>query len=507
MTLKRSLLFIIISFLMAVIIAAIFHKKVISYVAIQKLEEMGYPVTFKINKISQKELILSDILIAKNNKLDQVHIQYKLRPRFSLTAVDIEVAQYDLAELQSLGKKSDEKLIKFEHCKKLEQMNLKIAIPDFNKATMDIGCSEDNVSLSLLDFKYQVLGPFSLKTTSKINNDPIKTEFELSVANDVVATGNILYFQDSGNLQAEVEKRKESLELAKLIEHLAPKEIQEQLINSSGKIKFYGSAESKSKGLNLDIKIQADNVNVETKDYKLKNASLRHSVKGYPSLKSGKRQSFKANEISVGAVVHDVSVLYEIESTEKILVNEFKAKFEGAEISTGAFRLYPQKKQLSPADIKIEKLSLEKFLKMALGDTATATGQLSGKIKIEFKDNKPIIEYGELRAQGPGTIQYRPPNSSGPPDPNSYSADPMVILNSYLYDFHYTELSVSMSSDVNYEMKMTLTALGKNPGYLGGKALKLNVNLEQNLLAAFQAMMLSYNLPKRLEERITNLGQ
>ena len=64
-----------------------------------------------------------------------------------------------------------------------------------------------------------------------------------------------------------------------------------------------------------------------------------------------------------------------------------------------------------------------------------------------------------------------------------------------------------MSSDENYDMKMTMTALGKNPGYLSGKALKLNVNLEQNLLAAFQAMMLSYNLPKRLEEKISNLGK
>ena len=63
-----------------------------------------------------------------------------------------------------------------------------------------------------------------------------------------------------------------------------------------------------------------------------------------------------------------------------------------------------------------------------------------------------------------------------------------------------------MSSGEDYNMKMTLTALGKNPGYLNGKSLKLNVNLEQNLLAAFQAMMLSYNLPKRLEEKITNLG-
>ena len=152
----------------------------------------------------------------------------------------------------------------------------------------------------------------------------------------------------------------------------------------------------------------------------------------------------------------------------------------------------------------IYKLSLEKALKLALGDSVTAEGSLDGQIQIFFKGKKPMAK-GHLQSSKKGWIRYRKPGSS-PPKQEITSTNPMDILEAYLYDFYYDQLYIDFETDDQFDMKMTLRTQGQNPGYLKGKPLKLNINLEQNLLAAFKAMMLTYNLPHKIKEKIEEMG-
>ena len=78
----------------------------------------------------------------------------------------------------------------------------------------------------------------------------------------------------------------------------------------------------------------------------------------------------------------------------------------------------------------------------------------------------------------------------------------MDILQGYLYDFAFETLSLQIESDKNYDSIMILNTLGRNPQYVQGKPLKLNIKLEQNILAAVQSMMLTYDLPNKLKEKL-----
>ena len=123
---------------------------------------------------------------------------------------------------------------------------------------------------------------------------------------------------------------------------------------------------------------------------------------------------------------------------------------------------------------------------------------------IDYKGKVPLFK-GHLKAKEKGVIRYRKPGQ-GPIDFKTVTANPMDILHSYLYDFDYSQLDIDMDSNQKYDMKMTLRTLGKNPQYMEGKPLKLNIKLDQNLLAGFKAMMLTYDMPNKIKDKIEKMG-
>ncbi|MBY0315177.1 MAG: YdbH domain-containing protein, partial [Bdellovibrionales bacterium] len=126
--------------------------------------------------------------------------------------------------------------------------------------------------------------------------------------------------------------------------------------------------------------------------------------------------------------------------------------------------------------------------------------RLFGHVNLRYKDKIPTIQ-GQLQGEGPGWIRYRPPGNR--PKITIQSTDnPMDILQGYLYDFAFETLSLQIESDKNYDSIMILNTLGRNPQYVRGKPLKLNIKLEQNILAAVQSMMLTYDLPNKLKEKL-----
>ena len=512
MNFKKVSIVILLTVLTLVTVVALLHMTIINFIVNNELEKRGLPLSLHIESLNTEYTHVSNIKIGSGTMVESLKLGYQLKPHFRLKTFDVNVSQYDVEELKKLefptdSEKSDRTEFKFDHCDTIEQTQFQIDVVGLKSTTIKIECEENNIKTKVQDIYYEDMGPFGLELTTRFKGSELLNDYHVFLEATPISRGSLNYSMDTNKIIVQSQELKKSLQLSQLIKKLAPQDIKSQIVSSSGSLNYKGTYAVAGEQANIDFELKANNIAIETENIKTKAVYLNHSIVEYPSLKSKKKQSLRAKEITVGATIKDLKVIYDVISKENLYVHSLDFEFDGAKVKARKFKVFPFKKRISPTQINIQNQNLEKFLRLALGETANATGKLTGEVKLKFKNNKPVIESGTLKAIGPGNIQYRPPNSKGPPDPNSFSTDPMEILNNYLYDFHYTELSVSMSSDENYDMKMKLTALGKNPNYLNGKALKLNVNLEQNLLAAFQAMMLSYNLPKRLEEKITNLGK
>lgn len=222
-----------------------------------------------------------------------------------------------------------------------------------------------------------------------------------------------------------------------------------------------------------------------------------------PLLPSSSLQSITSKVTIWDESHYEIATSFHTKDHSHFLFDSFHMKEQKAEINTDqAFSLDLDPLTLRDFHIVLHNVPLERLLQFALKETITAEGAVAGDLGLEYIDQKPKI-YGTLSQTSPGRIRYRL-TGSVPSKTLKFTDGPMDILNGYLYDFVYSELSVKITTDEKYQMIVRLSTTGRNPDYLGHKPLKLNLNVEQNLLSALKSLMLSYNLPEQLKERLEN---
>lgn len=252
------------------------------------------------------------------------------------------------------------------------------------------------------------------------------------------------------------------------------------------------------------LNLQAQDIDVDSEYGSATGININHSINSLEKLTSPPNQFLSASTLKVGQELQGLKLKYQVKSLSLVKVSSFSVFQDAAQISAHNFEFNPINKSFKKIPLTIKDLALEKLLRLGLGDSVSAKGLLSGQLVLSYVKGKPYGE-GELTANAPGWIQYR--RGSTASKTLNLSDGPMDILNNYLYDFHYQTLSVDISVDEHYELVMRLKTLGRNPDYLEGKPLKLNVNLEQNLLGAIQSLVLSYDLPNKLKEYINKAGK
>jgi hypothetical protein len=273
--------------------------------------------------------------------------------------------------------------------------------------------------------------------------------------------------------------------------------------SAEGTLSLSGSLTSQGEGFVGDLAIQGQKISMNTEYGQFKNLNIHHNILNIPSLKSSKNQSLTLDEINAGVILEKVKINYQVLELSRIEVSHMEFTYDDALFVSKAFLLNASQKRVENFKATIKGFPLKKLLAIGLKDTVSATGFLSGEIAVNYHGPVPTME-GQLTAESPGSIQYR----TGQLQETAIhlSDGPMNILYAYLYDFQYKTLSVDIKTDDKYKMNMKLSTFGHNDNYLKGKPLKLNVNLEQNLLAAIQSMMLTYDLPNKIKEHLEKVG-
>ncbi len=256
--------------------------------------------------------------------------------------------------------------------------------------------------------------------------------------------------------------------------------------------------------LDGDVSLKGQQMEIDIGLGTFSGIDFSHRIQSFENWRSPPHQSLFIKKFVADQSMQNIRILYEIKNLDHIHVEQLSLNMDQATISAQPFGLFPLKKKVEDLFISIRELSLEKLFTIGLKDSVTSDALLNGDIKANFIGTRPVLS-GQLFATKPGFIQYRSGHKTS--TKLSMGDGPLDILYNYLDDFQYQTLSLDVSSDKNYQMLLHLETLGRNPKYLGGKPLKLNIKLEQNLLAAVQSLMLTYDLPDRIKEKLEKAEQ
>ncbi len=359
-----------------------------------------------------------------------------------------------------------------------------------------------NMSLGFKEKGDQVAGVELLGTFLK-NTDSAKAMLQVRDKTRELFIDDLDIAQDSEALRIKTDVTKTKIKFNSQLASLIP-DVKKWLKELSGTLKLGSDITYQNEKLSGTLHLVGENLTSQSDFGHYEGISFNHRINSLDSFATPERQWLKIKKINLGPGVEDFKITYQMPSMFTVEVSQFSARAGKGELYAENFIIYPQKKRIEKFLAQVVNVDLETLLAIGLKDTVQAKGLLHGHLGVSYKGNRPVFK-GLLTDPKPGWIQYRTGNTQAAGI--SLSDGPMEILNNYLYDFQYQNLSLTISSDTNYDMTVNLAALGHNPNYLSGKPLKLNVNLEQNLLAAMQSIMLTYDLPNRIREKLEKVNE
>lgn len=143
-------------------------------------------------------------------------------------------------------------------------------------------------------------------------------------------------------------------------------------------------------------------------------------------------------------------------------------------------------------NLEVDNISVDALLQMLTGKRATGTGTVSGTIPISIAANGSITFLkGGLQAKEAGTITMAPDAIPG-------DNQQITLVRDILKNLHYKVLSVSLNSSAGNKQAIILSVEGNNPDVYDGRPVKLNVQLNGDVLNLIQQSVMPFTNPKQL---------
>lgn len=159
---------------------------------------------------------------------------------------------------------------------------------------------------------------------------------------------------------------------------------------------------------------------------------------------------------------------------------------------------HPFKTKLHLKNIDIEEL-LKQYPTSDLKGRGLIDGTLPLEINLTAEAPSLLIQQGLVTSQASGgLLQYQPVAKSG----IGKSNQSMQLVLDVLDEFHYTLLQSSISIGVDQKLNLGLTLKGRNPNVEKGRAVNLNINLEEDLPSLMTSMQITNQVSETIKRRI-----
>lgn len=464
--------------------------------------------------MAKKTYLLSsgiDIQITPDNRLTaKIPLQTNVKAHFNEQKLDFHLPRFLVSGVVSLDESQPTHLQLFIDnfsSKTPQSVSLQKLSVTFSKISRDLNTVTGHFDIKNFTFKDEKQTPLiqnvHIASHFEKNKDVISLKANVTDAAKVLSLKNIQVRRQNDNTTLLLDKHQSKIKLNGNIPDLIPM-AKEYLKTASGDISLSGQVELQGTTPKGQLRFWTKGIDLSTGFGDIAGMSFDHDVTSLNTFSSSRNRNLKIKSAVVGKAIDNIDLDYHAESKDLILAQKLHLEHEGAQIDATNFEIYPLKKELKNFKSTIKKLKLDHVLAMAVGPFITADGTLSGNLALELQDKIPTVK-GNLTSDQESWIHYRKEGDQQQ-KAITLSDNPMSILNNYLYNFHYKKLDLEITTNRDYQMNVLLAAYGHNPDYLKGKPLKLKINLEQNVLGAIQSMMLSYDLPSKLKEKLEKAG-
>ncbi len=150
--------------------------------------------------------------------------------------------------------------------------------------------------------------------------------------------------------------------------------------------------------------------------------------------------------------------------------------------------------------LRAENLDLAQLLAHIGLEELTGEGQLNGTIPVSIGVNGASIEGATLQAGSSGIVAYR---SERAREALATGGDAVNLMLDALEDFHYDNLSLTLSKPIAGDTEITLSMEGNNPAVLEGHPFDINISLTGDADPLLQALLAGQQLSADLLRSIT----
>ena len=242
--------------------------------------------------------------------------------------------------------------------------------------------------------------------------------------------------------------------------------------------------------------------------WKVKDIRVTGTAPEIPALTGSGDLSVQADRATITGQLHDdanaykmafaVTYLFAAPNQLAAIITDFMMPWNGGSLAAQNVKI-PLNGQ-SPFDVKIKinQVSADGLMQQLTGKRASATGTISGTLPITIDpDGSIVFHQGILQAEEPGTITLSPEAVPG-------DGEQITLVREVLKDFHYTSLAMQLNSSEDHRLELRMNLEGSNPQVQAGRRVKINVNLNGDVLNFVQQNLLWLSDPQKIMERGKN---
>ncbi len=239
-----------------------------------------------------------------------------------------------------------------------------------------------------------------------------------------------------------------------------------------------------------------------------KDLSTDIQINGWKRIRLAQPAILNVAELNPGVPVKMIKLVanmdYAPEAKQEFTVKSLSAKLLGGEISTDG-GVVDLNREHNPMTLKVKHLDLARILELEQNQGITGSGYIDGSLPFDFNRKGVFIRNGNLKARAPGGKLHYQANDRVKNLAKS-NANIAMLLQA-LTDFSYNELIADADYDADGKLKLKVRLKGSNPEFQQGRAVHLNVNVEENVLQLIRSLQLGDVISEKIGERVLKRQQ
>ena len=228
---------------------------------------------------------------------------------------------------------------------------------------------------------------------------------------------------------------------------------------------------------------------------------------GFPDLEVHAVRGIHLDKIDPGVPVTGIDMQASLSASlarrPRVRIKNLRAHLLGGLISGQSIDL-DLARPSNPFKVEISAVDIGELLRLEQDKGLYGTGIVDGVLPIVYAQDGIHMSEGKLQARAPGgVLKYIARESvrgMAESNPN------LQMLLSALENFHYSLLAAGLEYQPDGQLLMQLKLEGRNPDFEDGRAIHLNVRIEENVLTLMRSLRLGEEIGSKIEDRIKQRG-